>query len=174
MLENLNELVRENVQDSVVNNSEIPNEQNEQVIQSASGSIFDTLKDQISSGNVGRLAEIFNSGNAEGSAVTQQAAGSFTDKLAGLGINAETAKKLAATVIPVIIGKLTQKTADPNDSSFNIKDVLGSLAGGSDGKFDVSDVIGMFNGGRPALAANQNGETPVNGGILDKLKGMFN
>lgn len=172
MLENLNELVRENVQDTVVNNSEIPNEQNEQVIQAASGSIFDTLKDQISSGNVDGLAEIFNSGNAEGSAVTQQAAGSFTDKLAGLGINAETAKKLAATVIPVIIGKLTQKTADPNDSSFNIKDVVGSLAGGSDGKFDVSDVIGMFNGGRPA--ANQNGETPVNGGILDKLKGMFN
>jgi len=51
MLENLNELVRENVQDTVVNNSEIPNEQNEQVIQAASGSIFDTLKDQISSGN---------------------------------------------------------------------------------------------------------------------------
>lgn len=174
MLENLNELVRENVQDSVVNNSEIPNEQNEQVIQAASGSIFDTLKDQISSGNVGGLAEIFNSGNAEGSAVTQQAAGSFTDKLAGLGINAETAKKLAATVIPVIIGKLTQKTADPNDSSFNIKDVLGSLAGGSDGKFDVSDVIGMFNGSGQAPAANQNGENPAEGGILDKLKGMFN
>ncbi|RYD70086.1 MAG: hypothetical protein EOP55_22880 [Sphingobacteriales bacterium] len=174
MLENLNELVRENVQDSVVNNSEIPNEQNEQVIQAASGSIFDTLKDQISSGNVSGLAEIFNSGNAEGSAVTQQAAGSFTDKLAGLGINAETAKKLAATVIPVIIGKLTQKTADPNDNSFNIKDVLGSLAGGSDGKFDVSDVIGMFNGGGQATAANQNGETPAEGGILDKLKGMFN
>ena len=146
--------------------------QNEDVIQAASGSIFDTLKDQISSGNIGGLAEIFNSGNAEGSAVTQQAAGSFTDKLAGFGINAETAKKIAASVIPVIIGKLTQKTADPNDSSFNIKDVLGSLAGGSDGKFDVSDVIGMFNSGGQAQA-NQSGAAPSEGGILDKLKGMF-
>jgi len=174
MLENLNELVRENVQESVVNNSDIPNEQNEAVIQAASGSIFDSLKDQLSSGNVGGLAEIFNTGNAEGSAVTQQAAGSFTDKLAGLGINAETAKSLAATVIPVILGKLTRKTADPNDSSFNIKDILGKLGGGADGKFDVSDVIGMFNGGGQAPAANQNGETPAEGGILDKLKGMFN
>lgn len=169
MLENLNQLVRENVQDTVVNNSEVPNEQNEEVIQAASGSIFDSLKDQLASGNVGGLAEIFNSGNAEGSAVTQQAAGNFTDKLAGLGINAETAKKLAATVI---IGKLTQKTADPNDSSFNIKDVLGSLAGGSDGKFDVSDVIGMFNGG--GQQSNQAGAAPAENGILDKLKGMFN
>jgi len=172
MLENLNQLVRENVQDSVVNNTEIPNEKNEEVIQAASGSIFDTLKDQISSGNVGALAEIFNSGNAADSPVAQQAAGNFTNKLAGLGINAETAKKLASTIIPVIIGKFTQKTADPNDNSFNIKDVLGSLAGGSDGKFDLNDVLGMFNGGHEQ-EKNQSGE-PAKDGILDKLKGMFN
>ena len=170
MLENLSELVRENVQESVVNNTAIPNEQNEAVIQAASGSIFDTLKDQLASGNIGGLAEIFNSGNAEGSAVTAQAAGSFTDKLAGLGINAETAKGLAASVIPVILGKLTQKTADPNDSSFNINDILGKLGGGADGKFDVSDVIGMFNGGGQAQA----GGNAESGGIMDKLKGLFN
>jgi len=170
MLENLNELVRENVQESVVNNNNVPNEHNEAVIQAASGSIFDSLKDQLTSGNVSGLAEIFNSGNAEGSAVTQQAAGSFTDKLAGLGINAETAKGLAATIIPTILSKLTQKTADPNNSAFNIKDILGSLAGGADGKFDVSDVIGMFNGGGQAQA----GGTTASGGIMDKLKGLFN
>ena len=51
MLENLNEMVRENVQESVVNNAAIPNEHNEAVIQAASGSIFDTLKDKLSSGN---------------------------------------------------------------------------------------------------------------------------
>ena len=169
MLENLNELVRENVQDAVVNNSEIPNEKNEAVIQAASGSIFDSLKSQLSSGNIGGLADIFNSGNAEGTEVAQQAAGSFTDKLSGLGINAETAKKIGASIIPVILGKLTQKTADPNDSSFNIKDILGSL-GGADGKLDMNDVIGMFNGGQ-----NQTGGAQAaGGGILDKLKGMFN
>ncbi|PWS30962.1 hypothetical protein [Pedobacter paludis] len=173
MLENLNELVRENVQDTVVNNSEVPNEHNQAVIQAASGSIFDSLKDQLSSGNIGSVADIFNGGSAEGSAVAQQASGSFIDKLSGLGINADTAKGIAASVIPVIIGKLTQKTADPNDSSFNIKDILGSLSGGSDGKFDVSDVIGMFNGGQNQ-EPGQAGATPAEGGILDKLKGMFN
>ncbi|WP_316735130.1 hypothetical protein [Pedobacter aquatilis] len=170
MLENLSELVRENVQESVVNNSAVPNEQNEAVIQAASGSIFDALKNQLSSGNIGGLAEIFNTGNTEGSPVTAQAAGNFTDKLAGLGINAETAKNLASTVIPVILSKLTKKTADPNDNAFNIQDVLGNLAGGADGKFDVSDVIGMFNGGNQA----QGGNTSESGGIMDKLKGLFN
>lgn len=170
MLENLNQLVRDNVQDAVVNNSEIPNEQNEAVIQAATGSIFDTLKDQVSSGNIGALADVFNSGNPGDSAVTQQAAGSFTDKLAGLGINSTVAKTLAASIIPMIIGKLTQKAADPNDGSFNITDILGKLGGGADGKFDVSDVIGMFTGGQ---AQNGQSAEAQGGGMLDKLKGMF-
>ena len=169
MLENLNEMVRENVQESVVNNAAIPNEHNEAVIQAASGSIFDTLKNQLSSGNIGAVTDIFNGNNAEGTQVAAQASGSFIDKLSGLGINADTAKSLAAGIIPGLIAKFTQKTNDPNDSSFNIKDVLGSL-GGDDGKFDVSDVIGMFNGGGQAQQPGQTGE----GGIMDKLKGMFN
>lgn len=171
MLENLNQLVRENVQDTVVNNQDIPNEKNEEVIQAASGSIFDSLKDQLSSGNLDALADVFQSGNAGNSPVAQQAAGSFTDKLAGLGINAATAKSIAASVIPVIVGKFASKTTDPNDHSFNIADVLGKL-GGSDGKFDVSDILGMFNGRQNTQTNQLNGSSP-DGGILDKLKGMF-
>lgn len=170
MLENLNELVREQAQDAVVNNSEIPNEQNEAVIQAASGSIFDSLKEQVSSGNFSGLADIFNGGSAEGSAVAAQASGSFIDKLSGLGINAETAKNVASSIIPSIISKFTQKTNDPNDSSFNLQDVLGKL-GGADGKFDLSDVMGMFNGG--GQAQNGDGQNE-GGGLMDKLKGMFN
>ncbi|TDG37994.1 hypothetical protein EZJ43_02575 [Pedobacter changchengzhani] len=169
MLENLNELVRENVQDAVVNNSEVPNEQNEAAIGAASSSIFDALKDQVSSGNISGLADIFNGGSTDGSAVVQNASSSFTEKLSGMGINAATAKTIAASVIPMIISKLTQKTADPNDSSFNITDILGKLGGGADGKFDVSDVIGMFGGGQSADPNAQN----AGGGLLDKLKGMF-
>jgi hypothetical protein len=171
MLENLNELVREHVQDAVVNNSAIPNEQNEAVIQAASGSIFDTLKNQLSSGNVGSLVDLFKGGNAEGSDVAQQATGSFVEKLSGLGINAETAKSVAASVIPAIVGKFTQKTNDPDDSSFNIHDILGKLAGGADGKFDLSDVIGMFGGS--GSAQQSSGTAAAGGGILDKLKGLF-
>lgn len=170
MLENLNELVRESVQEAVVNNSEVPNEHNEAAIGAASSSIFDALKSQLASGNVGALADIFNGGSTDGSPVVQNATSSFTDKLGGLGINAATAKTIAAAVIPIIIAKLTKKTADPTDSSFNITDILGKLGGGADGKFDVGDVIGMFTGGQN----NNAGAQSEGGGMLDKLKGMFN
>lgn len=171
MLENLEQLVRENAQDAIVNNAAVPNEQNEAAIQATSSSIFDTLKAQLASGNVSEIANIFNKGEAaESNPVVQQATSSLTDKLAGFGINADTAKSIGASIIPVILGKLANKTNDPNDSSFNIQDVLGKLAGGADGKFDLTDVMGMFTGGNQSQAPG----AQAGGGMLDKLKGLFN
>jgi uncharacterized protein YidB (DUF937 family) len=161
MLENLKQLVTESAQDAIVNNSEVPNEHNEAAIQAASGSIFDTLKDQLSSGNIGSLVDAFKGGDVANSDVAQQATSSFTDKLAGLGINAESAKNIASSLIPGILDKFVNKTNDPNDSSFDIKDVLSKISG-PDGKFQLSDLTDLFT--------SKEGET---GGIMDKLKGLF-
>ncbi|TCC93332.1 hypothetical protein EZ428_00745 [Pedobacter frigiditerrae] len=170
MLENLEQLVRDNAQELIVNNGQVPNEHNEAAIQAASGSIFDTLKEQISTGKISQLADVFNKPDAvQANPVVQEATSSFTDKLAGFGINAEMAKSIGASLIPVIMGKLVNKTNDPNDSSFNIQDMLGKFAGGADGKFDLTDVMSMFNGGGQAQAGQ-----PAGGGVLDKLKGLFN
>jgi hypothetical protein len=167
MLDNLNELVKESTQEAIVNNSAIPNEQNDAAVSAASGSIVDALKQQLSSGNIGNLIDTFKGGNAEGSVVAQDAASGFTDKLTAMGINMDTAKGIAASVIPLVVGKLVNKTNDPNDDSFNIQDLI-SRVSGPDGKFDVSDVTRMFTE-----------KTDVNGdgkddGMIDKLKGLFN
>lgn len=167
MLDNLNQLVKESAQDAIVNNNAIPNEQNEAAISAASGSIVDALRQQLSSGNIGNLVNTFRGGNAEGSTVAQDAASGFSDKLAAMGINVDTAKGIAASIIPSIVGKLVNKTNDPNDSSFNIQDLMARVSG-PDGKFDLSDVTRMFTE-----------KTDVNGdgkddGLIDKIKGIFN
>ncbi len=170
MLENLNELVKESTQEAIVNNSAIPNEQNEAAIQAASGSIFDSLKQQLSSGNIGGLVDAFKGGNVEGSAVVQDASSGFVDKLAGMGINLDSAKAIAASVIPGIVSKFINKTNDPNDSSFNIQDVLTKISG-DDGKFQLSDLTDLFSGNKEGAPGEaKEGE----GGIVDKLKGLFN
>lgn len=149
----------------------MPNEQKEVAIQAASSSIFDTLKSQLAKGNVAGIANIFNTGEASAdSPVVQQASSNLTDKLSAFGINAETAKSIGAAIIPVILGKLANKTNDPNESSFHIQYVLGKLSGGSDGKFDLSDVMGIFTGGNQ----NQSETKLAEGGIADKLKDLFN
>ncbi|NRF38770.1 DUF937 domain-containing protein [Pedobacter foliorum] len=167
MIENLKQLVTENVQDAIVNNSEVPNEQNEAAISAASGSIIDALKEKLSSGDIAGLVDTFKSGNV--SSVVEQASSGFTEKLAGLGINLDSAKNIAASIIPGIMEKFVNKTNDPNDSSFNFKDVIGHIAG-PDGKFDLSDITGMFTGNKDAAA----GEEGKGDGIIDKLKGLFN
>lgn len=171
MLQNLEQLVRDHSEEAIFKNTAVPNEQNELAVQAASSSIFDTLKEQLASGNLSEIANIFNQvGASTSSPVVQQATSSLTDKLSGLGINAETAKSIGASIIPVILSKLANKTNDPNDSSFNIQDVLGKLAGGDDGKFDLTDVMGMFTGSNQNQAQGEQAD----GGMLDKLKGMFN
>lgn len=166
MLENLNQLVKENVQDAIVNNSNVPDEQNEAAVSAASGSIVDAIKQHLSTGNLGSILDAFKGGNAEGSAIAQDATAGFTDKLAGMGINLDTAKSIAASVIPSIVGKFVNKTNDPNDSSFNIQDVISKVSG-PDGKFDLSDVTRLFTE-----------KTDVNGdgkddSLIDKVKGFF-
>jgi hypothetical protein len=163
MLENLNQLVKENVQDAIVNNSDVPNEQNEAAISAASGSIVDAIKQHLSSGNLSSLVDAFKGGNAEGSSVAQDATTGFTEKLAGMGINLESAKNIAASVIPSIVGKFVNKTNDPNDSSFDIQDVISKISG-PDGKFQLSDITDLFSGGK---------EGEAGGSVVDKLKGLF-
>ncbi|QNK62542.1 hypothetical protein H7F33_18710 [Pedobacter sp. PAMC26386] len=166
MLENLNQLVKDSTQDAIANNSDIPNEHNEAAVSAASSSIVDALKQQLSSGNIGGLVDAFKGGNIEGSAVAQDASAGFIDKLAGMGINLDTAKGIAASVIPGIIGKFINKTNDPNDSSFDIKDVLSKISG-PDGKFELSDLTNLFTGAKEGEAG------AGGGGIVDKLKGLF-
>lgn len=168
MLDKLNQLVKENAQEAIVNNSEIPNDKNEAVMQAASGSIFDALKQQVSSGNVSQLVETFQGGTTATNPVVEQASAGFTDKLAGMGINLQSAKGIAAAVIPGIISKFIQKTNDPNDRSFDVQDILSNISG-SDGKFQASDLTNMFNKGKTG-AGNAGDEQ---GGLGDKLKGLF-
>jgi F0F1-type ATP synthase delta subunit len=47
MFENLINLVRQNAGDAVINNPAIPNEKNEEAVETASGSIVSTLKNAL-------------------------------------------------------------------------------------------------------------------------------
>lgn len=169
MLENLNQLVKENAQEAILNNSAVPNEQNEAAVSAASGSIMEALQSQVSSGNLANLVAAFKGGDVQNSTVVQEASSSFIDKLSGMGINLESAKGIAASLIPGIVGQFVNKTNDPNDSSFHIQDIITKISG-PDGKFQLSDLTDLFNGGNTEPGSGES----QGGGIVDKLKGLFN
>lgn len=171
MLKNLENLVRENAQAAIVDNNEIPNEKNEAAIEAASTSIIDVLRQKVSSGDIHGLINSFKN-PSEQSTTANQVTDTFTNKLQGLGINMDSAKAVAASIIPAILAKFNQKTNDPNDSSFDFQDIVAQVAG-PDGKFQFSDLTNLFNkeSDSNGQSTTQNKET--GGGFIDKMKDLF-
>ncbi|WP_118193659.1 hypothetical protein [Albibacterium indicum] len=171
MLKNLENLVRENAQSAIVDNSEIPNDKNEAAIEAASTSIIDVLRQKIAAGDINGLISSFKDPSAQG-ATSNEVENNFTSKLQDMGINLESAKAVAASIIPGILAKFNQKTNDPSDNSFDFQDIVAQVAG-PDGKFQLSDLTNLFNnkGGDTTSSGDQKGEN--DGGFIDKMKDMF-
>jgi uncharacterized protein YidB (DUF937 family) len=182
MLQNLNNLVKENADDTIINNTVIPNERNEEAVQEASASIEDSLKDSLAGGNVKEVANLFNGNgeNVNASPVTQQATGNFMDKLQKrFGLNFQEAANVANNLIPNVLKKLVKKTADPSDSSFNIQNIFNEASGGKTIGMNVQAMMNKFKTG---MDKDGDGDVDLqdlksfftgSGGVVDKIKGLF-
>lgn len=182
MIENLNNLVKENANETVINNTAIPNEKNEEVVQEASASIEDSLKNSLAGGNVKEVANLFN-GNEENintSPVTKQATGNFMDRLQKrFGLNFQEAANVANNLIPNVFKKLVNKTNDPNDKSFNIQNIFNEASGGKTIGMNVQAMMNKFKTG---MDKDKDGDVDLqdlksfftgSGGVVDKIKGLF-
>ncbi|HSU49443.1 MAG TPA: hypothetical protein VLJ41_02590 [Segetibacter sp.] len=161
MLESLQNLVREHAGDAIINNPAIPNDKNEEVVADASSSIVAGLKTAAANGNTEDLMNLFKNGAAAAatSPVAQNIQGGFAQNLMQkFGLDAGKAGGIAASLIPMVLQKFVHKTNDPNDNTFNLSSVLGSLAGSG----GVGNIINSLSGG------DNDG-----GGIMGKIGGMF-
>jgi len=147
MLEQLFNLVKENAGSAIINNPAIPNERNDEAVETTASSIFDVLKDQLSNGGVEAITDIFKGGGTSGSvieSVSQNAAGSLMKKF---GIENQAATDIVNQLIPVVIGKFVNKTNDPNDSSFDVGSILSSIGGAvGNSKSGGGGIFGMLKG----------------------------
>jgi hypothetical protein len=186
MFEQLTQLAQQFGVESVVKNQAIPNEQNEAVMTEASSSIFSGLQKIVSEGGADQLAGLFQGNNAQDSSnpvvqkLTEQLTGSLGEKF---GINSETASGVAGSLIPQILGSLVNKAKDPNDSSFQISDVIAAISGNSAQNSGIMDAISKY-GGQFGLDQNADGKVDISdamsavtkkgggiGSILGKLFG---
>ncbi len=167
MLENLFDLVKQHAGDAIIKNPDIPNERNEEAVQEASSSIFDGLKNAVSSGNITDVINLFKSGShgIASNPVAQNIQGGFIQNLMDkFGLDKNAAGGIASNLIPQVLQKFVHKTNDPNDNSFDIQSIISKLGGGN---LDIQSLIGQFTGGG-------NANNPQSGGgILDTIKGLF-
>jgi hypothetical protein len=182
MVENLNNLVKQNAETSIINNTAIPNEQNEEAVQEASIAIEDSLKKSLSAGNVKEVANLFNGSgdNVNANPVTQHATGNFIERLQSkFGLNVNQAANVANNLIPTVLKKLVQKTADPSDSSFNLQKIFNEVSGGKTNGLNVQEMLTKVKG---SMDKDGDGDVDLqdlkaffsgNGGVVDKIKGLF-
>ncbi len=147
MFESLLNLVKEHAGDAIVKNPAIPNEKNDAAITTAAGGIMDQLKNLAAQGGMEKITDLFKGGDVAGNPVV----GNISKNVAGdlmskFGINQEQAAGIVKNLIPGVMSNLVKKTNDPNDKSFDLQGIIGSLAGGKLGGVGdmMNKVKGMF------------------------------
>jgi Bacterial protein of unknown function (DUF937) len=182
MLETLMNLVKQQSGQAVINNPAIPNEQNDNVMQTVASSILGGLGQQAQGGGLGNLLGMVvnGGGNVAQSPVTagvqQHVEQNLMEKL---GISPQVAMSVASAVVPMVLGKLMNKASDPNDPSVDGNTILGAATGQqgtdwmgmassamADGKLDMNDLMRVVSG-------QQGGGQQSGGGLGGMLGGLF-
>ncbi|WP_375445824.1 hypothetical protein [uncultured Fibrella sp.] len=180
MFETLMNLVQQNAGSAIVNNPAIPNEHNNAAMETVVQSMLGGLTQQAQGGGLGNLLGMVvnGGGNVQDNPVTQGVQQHVEQSLMQkLGISPQVAMSVAGALVPVVLGKLMHKAADPNDSSVDGNTIMGAATGqqgtdwmgmaGSamaDGKLDMNDLM--------RVAGSQLGGGGV-GGLGGMLGGLF-
>jgi len=150
MFEQLTQLINQFGGDAVINNPAVPNEHNDAVMEHASGSILDSLKNIASQeGGMSQLTNMLqgngsiDSSNPAVQQITNQLTGSLGEKF---GLSADAASSVASGLIPNVLGSLLNGS-NSNGTGGGIMDMLSKYGGqlgldqNQDGKVDVSDAV---------------------------------
>src|ERR1051325_8423498 len=128
MLEELFNLVKENAKEPVLNNQDIPNDQNDAVVAEATNTVASGLRNMVAGGGLQNIISMFT-GNDQGQGkkgglmnnpIVTMMIGHFAGKLMSkYKIGGQQANNVATSLIPEVIGGLISKTNDPNNPGFS-------------------------------------------------------
>ena len=167
MLEELFNLVKGTATDSVINNPDVPNEQNNEVVAEATNTVASGLRNMVAGGGLQNIISMFTNSQQGGDSksllsnpIVNMMIGHFAGKLMSkFNLGGNQANNVASSLIPNVISGLISKTNDPNNSTFSLEGLLNSITGGKTAEvvqeqqsggnsgFNFQDLIGQFTGG---------------------------
>src|SRR6187401_76604 len=170
MLKELFDLVKGEATDTVINNPDVPNQYNNDVVAEATNTVASGLRNLVAGGGTQNVLSLFggntNKKSLLSNPIVSMMMGHFASKLINkFNMNTNHANNLSGNLIPNVLGKLINKTNDPNDSAFSLEKLLASITGGR------SNEVTSQGGGIGGLLHQFNGGSQSNGGgLLDIVK----
>ena len=172
MLEQISELVKQFGRESVVENPDIPNEQNNAVLAEATNTITGGMQNMLAGGGFEDIISMFTgkdrgqntrSGGIGGllkNPIVLMMVGHLISKLVSkFKMNPAQAGKVANNLVPNVLNELVTRTNStaPSDSNFDFNDLIGSLSGGSaaspTGGINLNGILEQLKGGNGGGAA---------------------
>ncbi len=176
MLKELFNLVKEQSRETVINNPDIPNEQNEEVVAEATNTLASGFRNVVAGGGLQSLLSLFGSGSNKKSLlsnpIVSMMMGYFANKLINkFKMNTSQANNLSGQLIPNVLSSLINKTNDPNDSGFSLEKILSSITGGK--SQEIAGAQSSGSGGLQDLLKQFSGQGQANGGgLMDIIKNL--
>src|SRR4026208_979276 len=173
MLKELFDLVKGEATETVINNPDVPNQYNNDVVAEATNTVASGLRNLVAGGGTQSVLSLFggntNKKSLLSNPVVSMMMGHFASKLMNkFNIGTNQANNLSGHLIPNVLGKLINKTNDPNDSAFSLEKLLASITGGRSNEViprggGIGGLLNQFNNG----GVHDNG-----GGLLDIVKDL--
>ncbi len=184
MLQELFKIVKEFAGDTVINNPDVPNEQNDDVVAEATNTVASGFRNIVAGGGVGSLLNLFKGdqnesnqqsaiGKMMGNPIVAMMVGHFANKLMSkYNIGGGKANGIAASLIPAVISGLISKSSS-GQGGFSIANLINSITGGQAEQvsqqkgLDIGSLINQFTGGN-------NNQQSGGGGLMDIVSQLAN
>ena|SRR6218665_17085 len=179
MLEELLKLVQSDAEHTVVNNNNIPNDQNDAVIAEATNTVASGLRNMVAGGGLQNIISLFTGNNQQqgqqsgsgsilSNPIVNMMIGHFAGKLMNkFNIGGSQANNIANSLIPSVINGLISKSNDSGNGTFSLENLLNSITGGQvtqaqDNGINIGNLISQFTGG-----GGQQSQDGGGGGLMD-------
>jgi len=176
MLEQILDLVKQQGQQVVVQNPEVPDSANNAVMMEAANTIAGGFQNMLSGGGLQNIISMFTGGGQgqnNNSLLSNPVVSMMVGHLAGnlvkkMNLNPAVANGIANNLIPGVLSNLVSKTRsnDPANDGFDLNDLIASFTGGNATQdntqthgFDFQGLIGQ-------LGADTNGDGKVDLGDI--------
>ena len=142
MFEKLFMLVKNNAGTAVIDNPAIPAKYHEAVINEASSSIIEVLKNQLETGRIKDLIKFFQFSGIYNNSLVSSIINKFANKLNNFyGIEPGSAMLTANSLITPVMAELVKESKDAKNKDFGLSNFISKLSGN---RADMSALVSQM------------------------------